>query len=138
MFVRTMYHSLGLVVVLMAIGCGGSGPKTKVSGSVTYNGKSVEDGYIVFRPADGKGGDAGGPISGGNFSFLVPSGPKVVIISNGAAPETGRVLTSEEASKMKADPKKGSEIIDPNAKGNNTKVDVSGTEQSLNFALKSS
>ena len=46
-------------------GCGSS--LATVSGTVTYDGKPVEDGYITFTPADGKGKDGGGPIKNGHY-----------------------------------------------------------------------
>ena len=142
MRMRTLSRRLVALAVLAvgAAGCGGDGPKTKVTGSVTYNGKAVEDGYIVFRPADGKGSEAGGPIVGGNYTLSVPEGPKTVFITSSGGPAVqSRPMSSEEASKLKTEPAKkgaGDVVIDPNAKGNNAKVDVKGAEQSLDFALK--
>ena len=127
------------VALLAAAGCG-DGPKTKVSGTVSYNGKPVADGYIVFRSADGKGGEAGGPVLDGKYSLsAVPVGKKTVVVSAGAPPAAGRVMSSEEASKARIDPKAkpAAEVIDPAAKGNGVTVDVQGAEQTLDFALKS-
>ncbi len=69
----------GFVVALISAqsGCGGdpSLPKLgKVSGTVTYQGKAVDAGHIVFTPVAGKGGETGqsatGEISsGGSYSI---------------------------------------------------------------------
>ncbi len=125
-----------IALLLAATGCGGSVAATKVNGSVTYDGKPIDDGYIVFRPADGKGGEIGGPIISGKYALAVPSGPKVVIVSN-STPVAAKPLTSEEASKLKGPTAKQPDMIDPSAKGNGAKVDVSGPEQTHDFALKS-
>ncbi len=126
-------------VVFTAAGCG-DGEKSKVTGSVTYNGKPVDDGYILFRPVDGKGSDAGGPIVGGTYTLsAVPVGPKVVVISSNTSPtESGGPMTSEQASKQKVAPKKAGDVtIAPDAKGNNAKVEIKAGGQTLDFALKS-
>src|SRR5436309_8338758 len=73
---------LAAAVVLAAAagllaGCGSSA--ASVSGEVSYDGKPVEDGYITFTPADGKGKDGGGPIKHGRYHVVgLPAGPKVV------------------------------------------------------------
>src|SRR5882724_10607403 len=59
-------------------GCGSS-PTATVSGSVTYDGQPVGEGYVTFTPSDGKGRDAGGPIANGQYSVTgLSPGPKVV------------------------------------------------------------
>ncbi|QEL14943.1 hypothetical protein [Limnoglobus roseus] len=135
-FIRCAVITAGLLV---AAGCGGEGDKAKVSGSVTFNGKPVDDGYIVFRAADGKGGEAGAPITSGKYSLSASPGQKMVLVSAGTHPDVAKPMSSEEASKQKVDPtKKPAEFIDPAAKGNNAKIEVkSGNEQSFDFALTS-
>lgn len=57
--------SLGLVLIL--VGCGGDRDKPKlgkVSGKVTYKGKPVSSGHIVFTPSTGKGGETGQTATG--------------------------------------------------------------------------
>ncbi|WP_232056181.1 hypothetical protein [Tuwongella immobilis] len=128
------------MMLLVGVGCdSGTGPTAKVKGTVNFNGKPVADGYIVFRPADGKGVDAGGAILDGSYSLsAVPVGQKVVVITSNAAPTENRPLSSEEASKLRINPKKQSEVIPPDAKGNGTKVEVKeGGEQSFDFQLRS-
>jgi len=123
------------------VGCGEANvPKGKVTGTVSFNGKPVKDGYIVFHPTDGKGSDSGGPIVDGAYTLsAVPVGQKTVTISSGEPPaKQDRPISSEEASKLKTpDPKKTAEHIPGDAKGNNTKVEVKTGDQSFDFALKS-
>lgn len=78
---------LGVVLVVLGVvllqGCGGSNTITTypVTGSVTFAGKPIEDGSIVFDPADGKGTSAMGGIVNGQFTAEVPAGEKIIRIS---------------------------------------------------------
>ena len=71
---------LAVIVVLMLAGCS-RGPKTAaVSGLVTFNGETVQDGYIYMVPIEpGKAQDAG-PVVNGRFSFKTLPGQKLVRI----------------------------------------------------------
>jgi hypothetical protein len=63
-------------------GCGPSGPATyPVSGSVTFEGKPLENGTVVFDPADGKGKAAMGNIVSGQLIAKVPAGEKILRFS---------------------------------------------------------
>jgi hypothetical protein len=57
-------------LALLLAGCGNS---STVSGTVTYNGEPVEDGYIAFL-LDGSGESSGGPISHGKYKVSVRPG----------------------------------------------------------------
>jgi len=76
----------GLVVLVLCFaGCSGSddGPKTvTVSGEVILDGKPLEDGEIVFLPADGQGRSDAGRISEGHYSFESTLGEKKVDIQS--------------------------------------------------------
>ncbi len=66
----------------LVVGCSGEGASGEVSGTVTYDGKLVEDGAISFFPADGKGATAGSTIKEGKYSASkVPVGNVKVSIS---------------------------------------------------------
>ena len=56
-------HCTGFLLPLL-LGCGGA---LSVTGTVTYDGKPIEDGQISFLPVDGKGTPARGPIVGGKY-----------------------------------------------------------------------
>jgi hypothetical protein len=81
---RTML-SIALVAayVLSLTGCGSSGGPTtySVTGSVSLGGSPIEEGSIVFDPADGRGGSAMGGIKNGQFTAKVPAGEKILRIS---------------------------------------------------------
>jgi hypothetical protein len=56
-----------LFLAATAVGCGSDFVKPKlgkVHGKVTYKGKPVEGGHIVFTPATGKGGETGQTATG--------------------------------------------------------------------------
>ena len=84
--------ALGLVAVWLAacVGCG-KGLAT-VEGTVTFDGQPVDNGSIVFEPADGAGPTAGGKIEQGKYHLAgeggVTAGKKIVRIT--AVRKTGR------------------------------------------------
>jgi len=71
-----------VAVTLMALlsGCGGT-PTYKVSGTVTWQGKEVEDGQITFLPEDGNLHPATAKIVNGRYEARVPAGRSKVEIS---------------------------------------------------------
>jgi len=71
--------AFGLVV---AVGCGASGPKTvEVSGTVTFDGEPVSEGDIIFKSADSSSGGSAGKIKDGKFAFPSLLGAKKVEIT---------------------------------------------------------
>lgn len=71
------FMGLALLLALVA-GCGGA-PTAEVTGTVRFNGKPVEDGDIVFVPADGKA-PAAGKIKDGRFAVRARPGRNKVQI----------------------------------------------------------
>jgi hypothetical protein len=139
--VRSLAPAVVAAVGLLA-GCGAS--TATVSGEVTYDGQPVGDGYITFTPADGKGNDAGAPISGGRYTVTgLPPGPKVAKVV--AVKKVNFASTSEEMMQRAAEARKSGDytgLVDPadtipdNAEGNNATVELKAGAQTLNFALK--
>lgn len=70
-------------LVLAVTGCGPGGPPTyPVTGTVTFDGKPISDGQIIFFPTEeGLTPDAG-PIKDGKFSFVAREGEKRVQIES--------------------------------------------------------
>ncbi len=126
-------------LVAFSSGCSGSGDGVTVRGSVTYDGKPVEKGYINFHPKDGKGHPTGGEIDGGKFTVKnVPLGKcRVEVIST---PPTQGPMSMEESiknAKQKKEPSK--DEISANAEGNNQTHDIAaGTELNLTIRPSSS
>lgn len=57
----------------LVVGCSGDGNYGDVSGTVSYDGKPLEDGLIEFLPAEGKGQTASAPIKDGKYSVTKAS-----------------------------------------------------------------
>jgi hypothetical protein len=139
--VRSLVPAVVVAAGLLA-GCGAS--EVTVSGEVTYDGQPVGDGYITFTPTDGKGNDAGAPITGGRYTISgLPPGPKVVQVI--AVKKVNFASSSEEMMQRAAEARKSGDhsgLVDPadtipaNAEGNNVTVELKAGAQTLNFALK--
>jgi hypothetical protein len=73
-----------LVVGLALVGSWGCGPEQSegipVSGTVTFEGAPIPDGYIVFKPIDGAAASDAGKITAGKFEFSATPGAKRVEI----------------------------------------------------------
>lgn len=65
-----------LLGLLLAVGCGGSGPGMRVWGTVTYQGQPIQEGQIVFTPIEGTPGPStGGEIKDGQYEIPKQIGP---------------------------------------------------------------
>ncbi|QJX00832.1 hypothetical protein [Frigoriglobus tundricola] len=133
-----LIQSVIALLIAFCSGCGGGGDGVTVRGSVTYDGKPVEKGYINFHSKDGKGRSVSGEIDGGKFSVKnVPTGKcRVEVVST--PPSQGPMSMEESvnnAKQKKSEPAK--DEVPANAEGNNQVHDIaSGTE--LNLALRPS
>lgn len=81
-----------VLLMVLCAGCGGR--QVSIKGAVTFDSQPVDNGSIVFEPADGKGATAGGRIEGGRYSVSseegVSPGKKIVRIT--AVRKTGRKI----------------------------------------------
>jgi hypothetical protein len=124
-------------------GCGSATTAT-VSGSVTYDGQPVGDGYVTFTPSDGKGQDAGAPVANGRYSVTgLQPGPKVVKVI--AVKKVNFASSSAEMQQKAAEARKAGNndgLVDPadtipdNAEGNNQTVAVQAGQQTLDLHLR--
>ncbi|HID24040.1 MAG TPA: hypothetical protein EYP14_16790 [Planctomycetaceae bacterium] len=91
---------LAFGLVAWGLGCGGAakGPATvEVSGTVTFDGKPIPEGHIVFHPAEGTGRSYSGRIENGKFSFeCEPGAKKVEITATREVPVDRSKLSPEE------------------------------------------
>jgi hypothetical protein len=73
-----------LPVLIAATGCGPTGPKLyPVSGTVSWNGKPLPEGDIIFAPASPGELEDAGKIVAGKFAFQArPGAKKVKIMAN--------------------------------------------------------
>ncbi len=73
---------LSVALIVLAAGCGQSGPRAyPVSGTISFDGKPVSDGDILFIPADASLGPDAGKIVGGKFTAQAKQGKCRVEIS---------------------------------------------------------
>jgi hypothetical protein len=79
---RAVTSAAFAAAVALVMGCAGEGDYGEVYGTVSYDGKLIEEGQIKFVPADGKGPSAGGVIKDGKYTATkVPVGNTKVSIS---------------------------------------------------------
>ena len=71
---------LALVCLLLTGGCSGSDGLIEISGQVRYDGQAVQQGFIAFIPADGRGPAAETVVQEGRYRVDVAPGPKKVVI----------------------------------------------------------
>jgi hypothetical protein len=89
------------VAVGLLIGCSGGSESGEVSGTVTYDGKPVEDGAINFFPSDGKSSTAGDVIKNGKYSAKkVPVGKMKVTISGSKVVGKKKVYDTKDSPEM--------------------------------------
>jgi hypothetical protein len=139
-----MFTACLLVATTAALlsGCGQS--LANVSGTVTYDGKPVDDGYITFTPTDGKGKDVGGPIAGGRYTVKeMPPGRKLVKVI--AVRKVNFASTSEEMMRKASEARKAgnydglvdpADIIADNAEGNNAEVEINAGDNNHDVHLR--
>lgn len=119
--------------LMLFVGCGRSVPS--ISGTVTYNDKPVETGYISFRPADGRGQSFATKIENGQYHAIdkVTIGAKRVIVSGfrESAP-----ITREESSQMAENAIDGpTDYIAEDAEGNSKQVEIMPGDQTIDFSI---
>src|SRR5436309_1827858 len=75
---------LALALAAPVAGCGGA--TAQLSGTVVYDGKAVENGYITFYPANGKGFTKGAEVQAGRYTLVgLPPGRYKAVVA--ARPE---------------------------------------------------
>ena len=88
-----------LVAGVLIAGCGEADPRVPLSGTVTWNGKPIEDGTITLVPTDNKSPSSSSPIKDGAFSIeAYPAKSSVAIQARrviGTRPPGERVTTPE-------------------------------------------
>jgi hypothetical protein len=121
---------LFLCIPLLALGCAS---KTSVKGKVSYDGRPVEYGHILFTPADDRGPAVGADILNGEYEVHnISQGSKRVLIKSKPTPK--RVAKSDavrehEKAMPPANP------VDAKAVGNNEVIEIKAGDQELDFSL---
>lgn len=79
---RSRIGTVGLLLVLglVASGCNGD-PTVDVNGVVTFEGKPLQEGEVIFATEDGSLTPAAGKIQEGRYTLRTLPGPKKVMIN---------------------------------------------------------
>lgn len=97
---KHLLHTLLIVVAVGLVGCGGPNDaptRVTVTGEVTFDGKPLSKGDIIFRPEEGNFADAG-KIADGKYEMeVVPGKYRVEITSLQEVPGTAKTLASGES-----------------------------------------
>ena len=132
-----MFHSYGktlsTLLFVALCGCGASQPS--LQGTVTANGKPVEEGEITFNPLDTKNPTYGAQITGGKYQAKLNAGKYTVNVTGGGK----AAAFPKSQADLKALPAKGIEMPDqipPDAKGNGQTVEIKPGAQELNISLQ--
>ncbi len=144
---RASTGCLMILALLLSCGCGGPRASGTVTGTVTYDGKPVNDATITFTPVDGVGTTAAGTISDGKYSVTgVTVGKKKVLIVGeektnptfgGRDMENAEKMQQRQRERVKVarKPTRPAELVPANAIGNNQDVEVIKGLQTMDFAL---
>lgn len=129
---RALLVCFGLTVLALA----GCEKKTSISGTVTYNSKPIENGYISFSPKKG-GNTVAGQITDGKYAIpkATPGQFTAVVVGR---KKINHYSTSAEAyahADKNAHVSEAADYIAQEASGNNKDVDVSAGEQTFDFAI---
>jgi hypothetical protein len=128
------FAACGLVLMACLVGCGRGGGLTAITGTVTYDGKTLEKGLISFVPADGNGPTAAAPIADGKYAVKVAPGKKLVKVE--AYQVTGQHPFSRYNPRIVVEQK---QIIPPryNTKSELTR-DITPVDRTCDFTLEKS
>lgn len=131
-----MCRALPVLVGFMLLALTGCEKKTSISGTVTYNSKPVENGYISFSPKK-SGHTIAGQITDGKYSIpeATPGQFTAVVVGR---KKINHYSTSAEAyanADKNAHVSEAADYIAQEAVGNNKDVDVSAGEQKVDFAI---
>src|SRR3954468_7079575 len=114
----------GLLVVLLA-GCGRE--TSSLSGTVRYDGKPLEAGFVTVFPTSGEGASKGAEIQGGQFQLegLPPGSARVLVTT---PPKYAPDSTAKSG--LKALPQT---MVSPNAEGNRRVIELRPGAQTIDF-----
>jgi hypothetical protein len=114
--------------------CGCRGP-TSVTGTVSYNDRPLEQGYVTFHPVDDVGATRGAEIKGGRYEIAnLPPGRKRVQITS--QPRATSVIDPRTGTpRLHVQP--GPQAVVTNAAGNFQVLEVEAGTQVYDFHLRS-
>jgi hypothetical protein len=123
------------MLVLATVGCE---TKSSLHGNVTYNGKPVASGSIMFRASDGEGPGFSAEVRDGTYHTDQPRLGEHIAIVRGLEmlkmASKGDAIQQREANDNPYN--MPTDYIPEDAKGNSSTVDIEGGDQSLDFTLE--
>jgi hypothetical protein len=138
-----MLHA-GMLLATLTIVAGCGEKASTVTGKVTYNGEPVAKGTITFTPSDGMGQVFAARIENGVYNIPNAQPGKRKVEVRGLR-DVKFALSSEEAARLaneaRAAGNMGADVADPtdyipaDAAGNNTEVEVTNGDQTLDFEV---
>jgi len=118
---------------LLLASCSGN-QISEVSGNVTYDGVSVDDGSILFRASDGsQTTEYGGPIKNGQYTAKVPPGEMIVTVS--WLKPTGKMKKAYDTPDSKEYPEKAEAIPEKYNTQTELRYDVKPGKHQKNWDL---
>lgn len=142
-----MYWNVNSVLLLTGtvLCLAGCGTATTVSGTITYEGEPVQEGWVTFLPVDGNGSEAGAKITDGEYHVdeISPGEKTVQIVGVKEVPFVASSAEMEQQSRENPnrvgdgrDLVYPADTVPPDAVGNNQRVTVNEGAQTLDFDLK--
>jgi hypothetical protein len=131
-----MLRELPICVGTMLLAFAGCEKKTSIDGTVTYNSKPVENGYISFSPKN-SGSTIAGQITDGKYSIpeAKPGTYTAVIVGRKKINHYSSSAEAYANASKNAHVSEAADYIAQEASGNNKDVDVSAGAQSLDFVI---
>lgn len=117
-------------------GCQETRNEFEVKGTVTINGKPIENGVITFVAADGVAQTAGGTITNGQYTAHVPPGPKTVLVLGNEVAGEEPLYKGVKDSPTRPIIKTITPVKYNSPAGSPLKADISGNAETLNFELE--
>lgn len=143
---KRIHFQLSLCVLLAAVivampGCGNQGAnQASVSGTVTLDGKPIEEGSIMLTPIEGtQGSVTGGTIKNGHYELTGKAGAAIGWnrVEIRAVRKTGKMIQKPFSPPGQTIPEKV-EAIPPRYNSQSTlKVEIKSGDNTADFALKS-
>jgi hypothetical protein len=131
----------GLALMLLLAGCGREGAKKgAVSGAVTLDGKPLDNGSILFVPAQGTHGTAaGGAIENGRYQFDEAHGPAIGwnLVEIRAPRKTGKMVQKPFAPPGQMIPEQAEVISSKYNSDTTLKVEIKPGDNTADFKVAS-
>jgi hypothetical protein len=129
---------LPVTVLIFSAGCRSETVNTvKVTGSITIDGKPIEQGAIKFLATDGATPVGGGTITNGTYVATVPPGKKKVLVNGSKVVGKEKLYTDMPDSPTRDKMEAVTPLAYNNKEATPLEADITGETSGLNFDLSS-